>query len=84
LRIDQIQHCVHCGATRRIKGGNEKIKTDWKSSAMRNCVHEWGELFGEIELQEFPNWESDFQGFLGAKKLWEWENEAWLNKVGYL
>lgn len=84
LRIDQIQRCEKCGATRRVKGGNEKIKTDWKNHAMRTCTHEWGELFGDIELQEFPDWQNDFQGFLGAKKLWEWENEAWLTKAGYL
>ena len=29
-------------------------------------------------------WQSDFEGFLGAKRLWEWENEFWLRKIGYL
>ncbi len=84
LRIDQIQRCVQCGAVRRVKGGNEKIKIDWKDPAQRRCAHEWGELFGDIELQEFRNWQNDFLAFLGAKRLWEWENESWLSQVGYL
>lgn len=83
LRVDQLQKCVKCGALRRVKGGNEKIKTDWRNSAMRTCVHEWGAPYGDIELQEFSSWHSDFQAFLAAKRLWEWENEAWLKKIGY-
>jgi hypothetical protein len=84
LRIDQIQICLKCGSRRRVKGGNEKIKLDWRNPFARTCAHEWSELRGEIELQEFPFWQNDFQAFLGAKKLWEWENEEWLKKVGYL
>ena len=66
------------------KGGREKIKIKYGSSLMRNCPHEWGEMKGDIELQEFPYWQDDFQAFLGAKRLWEWENDSWLKKVGYL
>ena len=84
LRIDQVERCTQCTATRRTKGGNEKIKTDWRDYRSKNCPHVWGDMTGEIELVEFPYWQNDFQGFLGAKKLWEWENEAWLKKVGYL
>ncbi len=84
LRIDQIQKCLRCGARRRVKGGREKIVIAWNNSAQRSCIHVWGELMGEIELQEFPSWQSDFKAFLAAKKLWEWENEEWLMKVGYL
>ena len=84
LKIDQIQLCTKCGARRRIKGGREKIKIDWRNSRMKTCEHEWGELKGDIELQEFPYWQNDFEAFLGAKKLWEWENEDWLKKVTYL
>ena len=84
LRIDQIQKCVKCGARRRVKGGREKITTEWGNARMRGCDHEWGELYGEIELQEFPYWQKDFEAFLGAKRLWEWENEEWLTKIGYL
>lgn len=84
LKIDQIQMCNKCGSRRRIKGGNDKIKLNWKNSFARSCEHEWSELRGDIELQEFPYWQEDFQGFLGAKKLWEWENSEWLKRVGYL
>lgn len=84
LKIDQVQHCVKCGARRRLKGGREKIKIDWKSQLQKTCGHEWSELTGDIELKEFPYWQNDFEAFLGAKKLWEWENDFWLKKVGYL
>lgn len=84
LKIDQIQTCNLCGSRKRIKGGREKIKLDWKNRLAKNCVHEWSELRGDIELQEFPYWQDDFQAFLGAKRLWEWENDSWLKKVGYL
>ena len=83
LKIDQIQLCNKCGSRRRVKGGNEKIKLDWRNPIARSCVHEWSELRGDIELQEFPYWQDDFKGFLGAKKLWEWENDEWLKRVGY-
>lgn len=84
LKIDQTQNCLRCGAILRTKGGREKIKLEWGNKLMRTCPHEWGELKGDIELQEFPYWQDDFQAFLGAKKLWEWENDVWLKKVGYL
>ncbi len=88
LRIDQVKTCLKCGATLREKGGREKIKVPWingaKSSKAENCEHEWGPLTGDIELKEFPYWQEDFKAFLGAKKLWEWENEYWLKQAGYL
>jgi hypothetical protein len=84
LRIDQIQTCVRCGAIRRVKGGREKIKTDWRNPRMRGCVHEWSELRGDVELKEFPYWQEDFTAFLGAKRLWEWENEEWLKRINYI
>jgi hypothetical protein len=86
LRIDQGQVCTRCGATRRVKGGREKIKT-YHVKAKLVCAegeHEWGETKGIIEMQEFPFWQSDFKAFLGAKQLWEWENEYWLKRVGFL
>jgi hypothetical protein len=83
LRIDQKQSCRKCGATRRTKGGNEKIKTPWNNSFARNCEHEWMEMKGEVELREFPDFVEDYQAFLGAKKLWEWENIDWLKQIGY-
>jgi hypothetical protein len=84
LRIDQIQKCLRCGARRRVKGGNEKIAIVWGNPTQRSCSHSWSELVGEIELKEFPAWRHDFEAFLAAKKLWEWENEDWLKKIGYL
>ncbi|HEY5220596.1 MAG TPA: hypothetical protein VIJ29_00385 [Candidatus Paceibacterota bacterium] len=84
LKIDQAQKCLRCGAIRRVKGGREKIKTDWKDRTQRGCLHEWSELYGDIELKEFPSWQDDFTAFLGAKRLWEWENEDWLKKAAYL
>lgn len=82
LRIDQIEPCTRCRATRRTKGGREKIKYNGGFSCPGG-LHEWGPLTGEVELQEFPLWEADFSGFLAAKKLWEWENESWLKRAGY-
>ena len=88
LRIDQIKTCLECGATLRQKGGREKIKLPWinggTSAKAKNCEHRWSELKGAIELKEFPYWQEDFKAFLGAKKLWEWENDYWLKQVGYL
>ena len=87
LRIDQIKTCLKCGATLRVKGGREKIKLPWNggySEKAKNCEHEWSELKGDIELKEFPYWQSDYSAFLGAKRLWEWENEYWLKQVGYI
>ena len=96
LRIDQNQICSRCGASRRVKGGREKIKfvrgngrgipngTIYPSrSACPEDSHEWSEVRGVIELKEFPFWKGDFAAFLSAKKLWEWENEYWLKKIGY-
>ncbi|MBI2591592.1 MAG: hypothetical protein HYW34_02860, partial [Candidatus Brennerbacteria bacterium] len=81
---DQIQRCIKCGATLRTKGGREKIKINWSSSQMKNCQHDWSEVKGDIELQEFPYWQDDFEAFLGAKRLWEWENIDQLKEIGYL
>jgi hypothetical protein len=84
LRIDQAQPCLQCGALLRTKGGNRKVRTTSGNAFMRACSHRWGPLTGFIELKEFPDWEHDFEAFLGAKRLWEWENEAMLKTIGYL
>ncbi len=90
LRIDQVQTCKDCNATRRNKGGREKIKNNGRSPARGGQVcynngHDWNEPKGVIELKEIESpWQEDFQGFLGAKKLWEWEHADWLRKIGYL
>jgi len=87
LRIDQIQTCPVCFSTRRVKGGREKIRKPWPRrpgvSICEDNQHEWGPLTGVAETKEDPLWKDDFEGFLAAKKLWEWENIDWLKKIGY-
>lgn len=83
LRIDQHRICKKCGAKLREKGGRKKVKINWSNTCQRTCQHEWGDIIGEIELKEFPKWKDDYEGFLGAKKLWEWENKKWLDKIDY-
>lgn len=82
LRIDQIHTCLKCGATMRPKGGRNKIRRGRKYLCA--AEHQWSDLTGVTEIQEFPFWKEDFQAFLGAKKLWEWENARWLKEAGYL
>ena len=86
LRLDQNQKCARCPAVRRIKGGREKIRgANGHSPFGAPCEeHEWRETEGIAELKEFPVWQDDFAAFLGAKKLWEWENNEWLRRIGYL
>jgi hypothetical protein len=82
LRIDQVKKCFSCGATMRPKGGRNKVRRG-KMSLCADGQHQWSDLTGIVELQEFPFWKDDFQAFLGAKKLWEWENAGWLRQIGY-
>jgi len=86
LRVDQNQICNLCGATRREKGGRIKIKAPYPNNGIdyRTCDHDWSDVRGVIELKEFPYWQDDYQAFLGAKKLWEWDNITKLKKIGYL
>ena len=84
LRIDQQKTCNRCGASMRPKGGREKIRKNGSRLPCPVNQHDWGELKGIIEIKEFPFWKGDFEAFLAAKRLWEWENEFWLRKVGYL
>ena len=92
MRIYQIRTCKLCASTLRSKGGRDKIRKPYPQPyGWKDCLdkegcgkHEWMELKGVVELKEFPYWQEDFQAFLGAKKLWEWENEYWLKQVGYL
>ncbi len=83
LRLDQSQMCLHCGSKRRVKGGREKIRPNGRASCPPQ-EHEWSEVMGEVQFQETPVWQKDFEAFLGAKRLWEWENEYWLKKTGYI
>jgi hypothetical protein len=86
LRVDQVQTCGVCGATMRVKGGRVKIRAPYPRSGVnhKTCSHEWSDVEGIVELKEFPYWQDDYQAFLGAKKLWEWDNITKLKKIGYL
>jgi hypothetical protein len=83
LRVDQVADCFRCGASKRVKGGREKIRRGPLLPCPKDA-HDWGEVHGITELQEFPDFQNDYEAFLGAKRLWEWENEEWLKKIGYL
>ena len=84
MRIDQNALCAQCGATLRGKGGRDKIRDPYpRPYGWKRCAdneHSFGPVMGHVELKEFPYWHDDFAAFLGAKKLWEWENDYWLKK----
>jgi len=95
LRIDQQHKCKRCAAKLRRKGGRDKVIRAWAPrnsfnshyDVVQQCPedqHEWGEAEGEIELKELKqDWKADFNAFLGAKALWEWEHADWLKRIGY-
>jgi hypothetical protein len=84
LRLDQLQFCDVCNASRRVKGGREKIKKDYDKKPMVPCFdHNWGQVTGIAQIKETPEWKDDYDAFLAAKKLWEWENAEILEKIGY-
>jgi hypothetical protein len=82
LRLDQMQFCIDCKATKRTKGGREKVKRDYSSRTVCG-VHQWGPVTGIAQLKEFPDWQRDFEGFLAAKRLWEWEHQDLLDAIAY-
>ena len=88
MRIDQVKTCQNCNSVLRAKGGRDKIRKPYPTPpGWRDCPegeHQWSELTGVVELKEFPYWQDDFAAFVGAKRLWEWENDYWLRRVGYL
>ena len=88
MRIDQVKTCQSCYSVLRGKGGRDKIRKPYPMPiGWKDCPegqHNWSELTGVVELKEFPYWQYDFNAFLGAKKLWEWENDYWLRRIGYL
>ncbi|HOM68551.1 MAG TPA: hypothetical protein PLA57_02075 [Candidatus Paceibacterota bacterium] len=84
LRIDQNQICEKCGAKKRTKGGRETIKENFNGNGTNGtCDHKWSETIGEWEIKSLDNFDEDFEAFLAAKKLWEWENEYWLKQIGF-
>lgn len=100
LRIDQHKTCGVCKAQLREKGGRKKIRPagrknsashhathDGDGSAPTLCgenEHEWSDTEGNVELREFPYLYKDIRAFVAAKILWEWDNDYWLRKIGYL
>ena len=93
LRVDQQRKCFRCGASLREKGGRNKVRTAWSNGSNGNgnghCGsshedHYWGPVEGIVEMREFPYYFKDIKAFLAAKTLWEWENDYWLKRVGYL
>ena len=89
LRVDQVKTCQKCFSTLRPKGGVEKIRKPYPlPPGAKICSdpneHEWGPLTGTAQIKESPYWKEDFEAFLAAKKLWEWENEYWLKRIGYI
>lgn len=87
LRIDQVETCFTCGATRRHKGGRIKISKPfpYTNGMCGKEDHDWSAMRGMVELKEIADSQNnDFAAFLGAKRLWEWENEYWLKRLGYL
>ncbi len=81
LRINQKRICEKCGATMKLRSMGNKIEANKNSNG---CQHQWGEILGEWELKEFDQPEVDFQAFINAKGLWEWENQEILGRIGYL
>ncbi len=88
MRIDQARTCTRCASILRSKGGRDTLRAPYpRPYDFQECAaeqHEWSRLTGIIELKEFPYWRNDFEAFLGAKKLWEWEHDYWLKKIGYV
>ncbi|RMD60100.1 hypothetical protein D6833_10395 [Candidatus Parcubacteria bacterium] len=82
LRIDQVRICEACNAMERKKGGARKITLKRKKSCPEHH-HQWTAAQGIVELRELPYWQYDFNAFLSAKHLWEWEYAYWLRKIGY-
>ncbi len=76
LRIDQYQECKLCGARKRKKGKEAKIK-----GGKKKCEHEWTDIKGVCEIKEVKKPTYYKKAFLNAKKLWEFSNRKWLSKV---
>lgn len=83
LRLDQVQFCLACNASRRTKGGREKVKKDYASKAAACFLHEWGPVTGIAQIKEMAEWRQDYAAFLAAKHLWEWEHKELLDAIGY-
>jgi len=74
LRIDQFDECDHCKAQKRIKNGRI-------TAGDKMCPHHFSDTKVKLQFKELKNFERDIEGFLSAKKLWEWSNRELLSKV---
>lgn len=76
LRLDQFEECAVCGAKRRTKSGRPKI-----TGGNSNCYHQFSHTKGIFEFRELKGYQHDLEGFLSAKKLWEWCNRDFLKQI---
>jgi len=76
LRLDQFEQCAICGARKRIKSGKPKI-----TGGKKTCYHQFSIVKGAFEFKELKGFKEDLQGFLSAKKLWEWCNRNVLKEI---
>jgi hypothetical protein len=79
LRLNQIQVCEKCGATKKLRDMGDKI-----SGGRADCEHQFAPIKQDWELKDFDEPAKDFEAFLHCKGLWEWENKGWLEEIGYL
>ncbi len=76
LRLDQFEQCVICGAKKRVKSGKPKV-----TGGKKDCGHQFSQTKGVFEFKELSGFKEDLQGFLSAKKLWEWCNRNYLKEI---
>jgi len=76
LRLDQYEKCVHCGAKSREREGEKRI-----TGGKKYCKHEFQPKSADLEFKEQKNFAHDFEAFLHAKELWEWENKGSLRRI---
>ncbi len=76
LRLDQFEECKSCGAKKRVKGGKVSIR-----GGKPNCYHKFSPARGEFEFKELKDFNCDIDGFIGAKRLWEWCNKSHLKRI---
>ncbi|WKZ27181.1 MAG: hypothetical protein QY311_00265 [Candidatus Paceibacterota bacterium] len=77
IRLDQFKECELCNARMRSKGGMPTVR-----GGVYTCRHEWSPERGEYEFSELPDTQHNFEAFLAAKKLWEWEHAIFLKELG--
>lgn len=74
LRIDQFDQCDHCKAQKRIKSGRI-------TAGDKMCPHHFSKTKTSLQFKELKDFNHDIEGFLSAKRLWEWSNRELLSQV---